>query len=67
MTILDQSTPHGLGVRVPALQLLLAAQPENKPELAKLASPVDHVDGTCSKNSTAVLSSRLIGYSESRQ
>lgn len=46
MTIVAQSTPHGLGVRVPALQLLLGAQPENKPELAKLASPVDHVDGT---------------------
>jgi acetyl esterase/lipase len=43
-TILDQSTPHGLGVRVPALQLLLEGQPEDKPELAKLASPVTHVD-----------------------
>lgn len=44
MTILHQSTPHGLGVRVPALQLLLGGQPEEKPELAKLASPVFHVD-----------------------
>ena len=44
MTILNQSTPHGLGVRIPALQLLLRAQPEDKPELAKLASPVFHVD-----------------------
>jgi acetyl esterase/lipase len=43
-TILDQSTPHGLGVRIPALQLLLGGQPEDKPELAKLASPVFHVD-----------------------
>ncbi len=44
MTILDQSTPHGLGVRVPALQLLLRGQPESEPDLAKLASPVFHVD-----------------------
>lgn len=44
-TILAQSTPHGLSVRVPALQLLLGGQPEEKPELARLASPVTHVDG----------------------
>jgi ankyrin repeat protein/acetyl esterase/lipase len=44
LTILKQSTPHGLGVRIPALQLLLRAQPEDKPDLAKLASPVFHVD-----------------------
>ncbi|MGZ0169782.1 MAG: alpha/beta hydrolase fold domain-containing protein [Planctomycetales bacterium] len=44
LTILKQSTPHGLSVRVPALQLLLGSQPEEKPELAKLASPVFHVD-----------------------
>ena len=44
MTILKQSTPHGLSVRVPALELLLGGQPEDKPELAKLASPVFHVD-----------------------
>lgn len=43
-TILAQSTPHGLKVRVPALQLLLGGQPEEKPELARLASPVFHVD-----------------------
>lgn len=43
-TILSQSTPHGLKVRVPALQLLLEGQPEEKPELARLASPVFHVD-----------------------
>lgn len=42
-TILSQSTPYGLGVRVPALQLLLRGQPEEKPELARLASPVAHV------------------------
>jgi len=43
-TILAQSTPHGLKVRVPALQLLLGGQPEEKPELARLASPVFHVN-----------------------
>lgn len=43
-TILAQSTAHGLKVRVPALQLLLGGQPDEKPELAKLASPVFHVD-----------------------
>jgi len=44
LTILKQSTPHGLSVRVPALQLLLGSQPEENPVLAKLASPVFHVD-----------------------
>jgi acetyl esterase/lipase len=43
-TILKQSTPHGLSVRVPALELLLGGVPENVPELARLASPVAHVD-----------------------
>ena len=43
-TILKQSTPHGLSVRVPALELLLGGQPEDVPELARLASPVFHVD-----------------------
>ena len=42
-TILAQSTPFGLGVRIPALQLLLRGQPEDKPALARLASPVAHV------------------------
>jgi ankyrin repeat protein/acetyl esterase/lipase len=44
MTILSQSTPYGLNVRVPALQPLLGGQPDEKPDLAKLASPVNHVD-----------------------
>jgi acetyl esterase/lipase len=44
LTILKQSTPFGLGVRIPALQLLLGGQPEDKEELAKLASPVYHLD-----------------------
>ncbi len=43
-TILDQSTPYGLGVRIPALQLLLGGQPEDKTEIAHLASPIFHVD-----------------------
>jgi acetyl esterase/lipase len=43
-TILNQSTPHGVSVRVPALELLLGAQPDAAPELARLASPVFHVD-----------------------
>ncbi|HUG17842.1 MAG TPA: alpha/beta hydrolase [Planctomycetaceae bacterium] len=44
LTILNQSTPHGLGVRIPALQLLLRKQPEDDPALARLASPVFHID-----------------------
>lgn len=43
-TILHQSTPHGLSVRVPVLKLLLGDTPDKKPELAKLASPVFQVD-----------------------
>lgn len=43
-SILSQSTAQGLEMRVPALQLLLGAQPVEKPELARLASPVAHVD-----------------------
>jgi acetyl esterase/lipase len=42
-TILKQSTPHGLEVRVPALDLLLGGQPDAVPVLARLASPVFHV------------------------
>jgi len=43
-SILAQSSPHGLSVRVPALELLLGGQPEAVPELTRLASPVFHVD-----------------------
>lgn len=43
-TILSQSTPHGLSVRVPALNLLLGGQPDAEPEQARLASPIAHVD-----------------------
>jgi len=45
-TILSQSTPHGLSVRIPALDLFLGGQPEAEPERARLASPVVHVDET---------------------
>jgi acetyl esterase/lipase len=43
-TILAQSTPHGLSVRVPALEGLYGRPPEDAAELAELASPVMHVD-----------------------
>jgi acetyl esterase/lipase len=43
-TILAQSTPAGLTVREPALKRLLGAAPDQVPELAKLASPIFHVD-----------------------
>jgi len=44
MTILSQSTPHGLNVRKPALELLLGAPPDSVKALAQLASPVFHID-----------------------
>jgi len=43
-TILTQSTPFGLNMRKPALELLLGALPDKNVDLAKLASPVFHVD-----------------------
>lgn len=43
-TILAQSTPFGLGVREPALELLLGGLPDAVPALARLASPVLHVN-----------------------
>ena len=43
-TILSQSTPHGLNVRTPALELLLGKPVEQVSELAKKASPVYQVD-----------------------
>jgi acetyl esterase/lipase len=43
-TILAQSTPHGLRVREPALEMLLGGLPNQQPDLARLASPVAHVD-----------------------
>ena len=43
-TILSQSTPKGRDFRIPALKLLLGDTPDKKRELAKLASPVTHLD-----------------------
>ena len=43
-TILAQSTPEGLDVREPALEALLGALPEQEHDMARLASPVMHVD-----------------------
>jgi acetyl esterase/lipase len=43
-TILGQSTPQARKMRAPALQLLLRGQPDEKPGLARLASPVFHLD-----------------------
>jgi acetyl esterase/lipase len=45
-SILSQSTDHGRSVRVPALKLLLGGPPEKEPRLARLASPVAHVDAS---------------------
>lgn len=41
-TILDQSTPHGLDVRIPALKLLLGS--EKDLDLLKKSSPVSYVN-----------------------
>jgi dipeptidyl aminopeptidase/acylaminoacyl peptidase len=46
LTILDQSTPFGLGVRTPALERLLGALPKDAEAVAKRASPVFHVDAS---------------------
>jgi acetyl esterase/lipase len=43
-TILKQSTPFGLNIRTPALESLLGAAPDATVEVARLASPVFHVD-----------------------
>ena len=43
-TILDQSTPFGLGVRTPALELLYGGSVVANSDLARLASPVFFVD-----------------------
>jgi acetyl esterase/lipase len=45
-TILAQSTPHGISVRVPALTQLLGRPVEQVPALAKQASPVFQVDAS---------------------
>lgn len=43
-SILDQSTESGREFRIPTLQLFLGDLPDNVPVLAKLASPVAHLD-----------------------
>ena len=43
LTILSQSTPHGLSVRAPALALLLGKPIDQAEQLANLASPIFHV------------------------
>ena len=43
-TILDQSTPFGLNIRVPGLEALFGGPPDEKTDLAELASPVFQVD-----------------------
>lgn len=45
-SILQQSTPFGLGVRGPALNLLLGEESAARTTLAQLASPVRHVDAS---------------------
>ncbi len=44
LTILNQSTPHGINVRAPALAILLGKPVDQAEELAKKASPVYQVD-----------------------
>lgn len=44
LTILNQSTSHGLNVRLPALAILLGKPVEQATALARLASPVYQVD-----------------------
>ena len=44
LTILNQSTPHGLDVRLPALTILFGKPIDQATALAKLASPVYQVD-----------------------
>lgn len=43
-TILAQSTPHGLSVRIPSLDLFIGGQPEAIPDIARQASPIFYVD-----------------------
>jgi acetyl esterase/lipase len=45
-TILKQSTPFGLNVRTPSVKVLLGAAPEENETVARLASPVFHVDAS---------------------
>jgi acetyl esterase/lipase len=42
-TILSQSSPEAYKMRAPALELLLGGLPTDKPEQARMASPVTHI------------------------
>lgn len=46
LTILDQSTLHGINVRAPALALLLGKPIEQISAVAREASPVHHIDAS---------------------
>jgi acetyl esterase/lipase len=45
-SIMKQSTPHGAGVRGPAIALLLGHTVDNAPDMAKKASPVMQVEAS---------------------
>lgn len=45
-TILQQSTPRGISLREPSLELLLNGGPDQNESLARLASPVFHIDSS---------------------
>jgi acetyl esterase/lipase len=45
-TILAQSTPRGIEIREPALELLLGGAPADRMELARFGSPVFYVDAS---------------------
>jgi acetyl esterase/lipase len=45
-TILKQSTPFGLNIRIPSLKTLLGAAPEDDEAVARLASPVFQLDAS---------------------
>jgi acetyl esterase/lipase len=45
-SILQQSTPHGISVRAPAMALLLGKTVENAQDMARKASPVFQVDSS---------------------
>jgi acetyl esterase/lipase len=46
LTILAQSTPHGIGVRAPAMEILFGKPVEQVPDIARQASPVYQVDAS---------------------
>jgi len=46
-TLLVQPTPGGMGRHRPSVELLLGGSPESRGNLARLASPVEHVHREC--------------------